>query len=149
LPHAPPPERRSGDRGDVDVTDLDLSTKTGVLRFCELRRAEMVGCFATLGRYEANGFSFSAYLFATHEVISGAGGAAAWRTGPKLPRVTAELCCMPEDLHGVLPPEHETEAFAFTMREMAKLSRAIGTLVMTEMWHAEGERAELPDCLED
>lgn len=140
------------------MTSLDLTTKTGVLRFCELRRAEMVGCFATLGRYECNGFSFAAYLFATHEVISG-GADLPWRTGPKLPRVTAEECRMPESLHGILAPEQETEAFAFTLREMAKMSRAIGSLVMTEMWHVvvqrkEGQsasevRSELPDRLED
>jgi hypothetical protein len=46
---------------------IDLSTTAGVLRFCELRRAEMVRCFERLGRFEMNEFSFGAYVFAERD----------------------------------------------------------------------------------
>jgi hypothetical protein len=132
---------------------IDLSTKAGVLRFCELRRAEMVGCFERLGRFEMNGYSFGGYVFATHDVNSDG-----WKTGAKLDRVNAELCRMPKALIDQIPPGRQTEVFAHVMREFTKLTRAIGTVVMTEMWHvtmpgkpgksAEEVRDELPDSLE-
>lgn len=142
------------------MSGLDLSTKAGVLRFCELRRAEMVGCFERLGRFESNGFSFEGYLFAAHELVVPGDRAdlSGWKTGPRLSSVTARVCRMPEELHGLIPAEHETILFSRTLREMGKLTRAIGSVVMTEMWHAtvdanertlDEARSELPDRLEN
>jgi hypothetical protein len=137
------------------VTPLDLSTRAGVLRFCELRRAEMVGCFERLGRFESNGFSFCGYVFATHAVKVPADpiDLDGWKTGAKLDRVTAERVRMPAALHGVIPAAQETAIFSMATRQFAKLSRSIGTLVMTEMWHVQTEtrqgRDNLPERLED
>jgi hypothetical protein len=137
------------------VTGLDLSTKAGVLRFCALRRAEMVGCFERLGRFESNGFAFCGYVFATHavKVPSDPAELEGWKTGAKLGRVTAERVRMPAALHGVIPAEQETALFSMATRQFSKLSRSIGTLVMTETWVVTtatlDERKALPKRLED
>jgi hypothetical protein len=137
------------------VTSLDLSTEAGVLRFCELRRAEMVGCFERLGRFESNKFSFCGYVFATHAVEVPADWADldGWKTGAKLARIAAERVRLPAKLHGVVPEAQETALFAITTRRFAKLTRAIGVLLMTEMWHVprktRAERDSLPGRLQD
>jgi hypothetical protein len=137
------------------MTGLDLSTKAGVLRFCELRRAEMVGCFERLGRFESNRFAFCGYVFATHavKVPPDPGDLDGWTTGAKLGRITAERVRMPSVLHGLIPPEKETLLFSMATRQFAKLSRSVGSLVMSEMWHVQttsiGERQAMPERLAD
>lgn len=129
---------------------LDLSTSAGVLRFCELRRAEMVACFERLGRYESNGFACGAYVFATHDLLrpSKAAGIDDWRTGKRLAAVEAALCRLPSVLFDVLPPRQHTTLFGNTLRAYAKITRAIGSLVMMEMWSARAkDRDDLPDDL--
>lgn len=147
--------RAHGRQAEGAGVKLDLSTRAGVLRFCELRRAEMVGCFHELGRYEVNGFSFGGYVFATHAMVvpKDPRGIDDWKTGAKLNRVTAERLSMPAGLHGVLPPERETEVFSFTARRYSKLTRAIGSVVMTEVWsvmtESREERDKFPERLGD
>lgn len=137
------------------MTGLDLSTKAGVLRFCELRRAEMVGCFRELGRFESNRFSFCGYVFATHaiKVPPDPADLDGWKTGAKLPRVAAERVRMPAALHGVIPEAQETALFSVATRQFAKLSRAVGALVMSEMWslatESREERGRFPERLQD
>lgn len=145
------------------MSGIDLSTKAGVLRFCELGRAEMVGCFERLGRFEMNGYSFGAYVFATHGIKVPATpddrvDPSNWQTGGKLPRVAADLCRLPKVITDLIPPEQHTQLFAHVMRSYSRITKALGTLVMTEMWHAnmtpadgqspEEARAQLPDNLE-
>lgn len=136
---------------------MDLSTKADVLRFCELRRKEMVGCFERLGRFESpNGYSFMGYCFATHE----AKGIfeRKLRTGPKLPAVEAVPLQIPRALMDVVPARQQTELFSRTVREFTRATKALGTLTMVEAWvaHAESKgrpweeaRKELPDSLAD
>lgn len=135
------------------MTSLDLSTKAGVLRFCELRRAEMVRCFERLGRFEMNEFSFGAYVFATHAIAAPTKPGASpddWKTGRKLDHVTAETCRLPKVVFDMLPRQKHTELFSYTLRAYAKITRATGTVFMTEMWHATAkERSELPADLEE
>jgi hypothetical protein len=134
---------------------LDLSTPAGVLRFCELRRAEMVGCFERLGRFESNKFAFCGYVFATHavKVPSDPSDLDGWKTGAKLDRVTAERVRLPAALHDVIPEAQESAVFSLATRQFAKLSRAIGALLMTEMWCVQKktreQRAALPERLQN
>ena len=132
---------------------LDLSTTAGVLRFCQLRRNEMVECFHRLGRYESNGFACGAYVFATHNLLrpsNAAAGVDEWRTGKKLPAVEAALCRLPRVLFDVLPPRQHTTLFGDTLRAYGKITRAIGSLVMMEMWCAPGEKRDnLPTDLSE
>lgn len=126
---------------------MDLSTKAGVLRFCELRRAEMVGCWQTLGCWEVNGFSFGGYVFATHEAempteVPTDLSQLKWPTGAKLPKVTALPIRLPRAGLLMLPPEDATAFFAFSVQRYTEATRALGTLIMAESWQvhtAEGE----------
>jgi hypothetical protein len=147
------------------VTGLDLSTAAGALRFCELRRNEMVGAFEQQGRFEANGYSFDAWVFATHEVIGpdkpGA-DPSAWKTGRKLAAVKAKQLTLPKWFESV-GPDLAKDIYSEALKGYAKLSRAIGTVFMTEMWmvsmtategapdpraDAQRQRDALPDSLE-
>lgn len=142
----------------------DLSTQAGVLRFCESKRAEMVRCFERVGRFEGNGQSFVAYLFATHEVDrSGARNPGEWKTGAKYPCPRAVPCRVPKspliDIIGSLDPNGLKDMFAHVLRLQGKLQKAIGYVLMTEMWfvkvegtteeEAQREREKMPESLED
>lgn len=113
---------------------IDLATKTGVLRFCELRRAEMVSCFEQLGRYERNGFSFDGFVFATFEPIIFDGGL---RSGKKLPAVEACHTVLPAAALTVLDPSEHTLVFGRMVSAFAKCAHAVGTLIMSEAWLAD------------
>jgi hypothetical protein len=153
---------------------LDLATEKGVLEFCEAQRREMEAVFGDLGRFEMNGYSFGAYILATHEVQPPervelgarpeaprklADVVAGWKTGDPLPRTRADLCKLPEWIRAVLPVEDHTAFFGSVVRVLSEKSRAIGTVVMGEMWmaqpaHVPGETAEqarskLPRSLAD
>lgn len=106
---------------------IDLTTAAGALRFAELRRAEMTGCFNRLGRYEVEGLSFCAFVFATH-AINGT------QTGPKLARVEARQVVLPRAAQALVPPDQHADVFGTWLRSYAKVSRAIGVLVMNEQW---------------
>jgi hypothetical protein len=136
------------------VSGLDLSTAAGALRFCELRRAEMVACWHRLGRFEVNGFSFCGWAFNTHEILT-ASKMSDWRTGKRLPATTATLMRMPAEVVDLVHPSRLTQFYA----AFARLGKAVGTVIMTEMWHvrtndpegvgSRAKRDELPDNLED
>lgn len=140
---------------------MNLETKEGVLRFCELRRREMVGCFERLGRYECNGYSFGAYVFATHELQGTAEpiGPDDFKTGKRLAHVKAEHVRLPRFIGQILPPEQHTLAFREVVKSYAQITRSMGALIMTEMWHAVttgrtkeeamAARASLPERLVD
>jgi hypothetical protein len=142
---------------------IDLSTERGVLNFCERQRQEMVRCFERLGRFEVNGYSFGAWVLATHAVasppLSTASDLKDWKRGERLAAPQAMRCQMPAAARLLLPPDQHTKLFGLTLRHMNELSGAIGTVVMAECWHAgaphvEGQtaqqaRAALPDSLED
>jgi hypothetical protein len=120
-----------------------------------------------------NGYSFGAYVLATHEVLApekieppipGAPRkledvAAGWKTGDPLPQPRAQLCRLPRWVGLVLAAEDQTLFFGHVVRVLNEKSRAIGSVVMGEMWmarpaHVPGEtaeqaRAKLPRSLED
>lgn len=136
---------------------MDVSTRAGVLRFCELRREEMARCFERVGRFEVEGMAFCAYVFATHEVdrrnpLMGT-------TGKKLPAPMAHRCVMPAFAAAAIDARNHTEAFSVVVRSLCKLTRATGTVLMSEMWLAhvtapqgtpwQEARKGLPDSLED
>jgi hypothetical protein len=152
---------------------LDLATEQGALAFCEEKRREMEGVFADRGRFEMNGYSFGAYVFATHQVLPpersvpvGAHKPLSledvidrWRTGDELPMPRAERCRLPSFVSILIPDDQQTAFFGRAVRVLSDKSRAIGTVVMGEMWmarpdHVPGEtaeqaRARLPKSLED
>ena len=143
----------------------DLSSRAGVLRFCESKRAEMVRCFERVGRFEENGQSFFAYLFATHEVETrGARTPHEWKTGAKMPQVKAVACRVPDTalikLLSAVDPNRIKDIYTYVLRMQGKLQRAIGYILMTEMWYVQTPpgtkredvkkaRAEMPASLED
>lgn len=107
---------------------IDLSTAAGALRFAELRRAEMAACFERRGRFEsAEGFSFCAFVFATHAI-------AGLERGPKLPRVEPRLCDLPRGFRDVIHPHDQSAVFGDFVRSYAKIAGAVGVIVMTEAW---------------
>jgi hypothetical protein len=137
---------------------IDLSTKAGVLRFCENRRAEMVGCFDRLGQFESpSGFSFMGYAFATRR--STHVFQPKMRTGPKLAKVEAVPMQIPKALQDIVPARQQTELFSRVVREFARATRAIGVVTMAEAWLVEAEgkqgqsveevRAQMPESLGD
>lgn len=142
---------------------IDLATERGVLNFCERQRQEMVRCFERLGRFEVNGYSFGAWVLATHAVAAPPPNARVnledWRRGEQLPAAQAMRCQMPIEARFLMPPDQHTKLFGLTLRHMSELSGAIGTVVMGECWHAsaprvdgqtpQAARASLPDSLED
>ena len=149
---------------------LDLATEQGALAFCEEKRREMEAVFGDLGRFEMNGYSFGAYVLATHEVVlperlppptprTLEDVLAGWKTGAPLPAARAELCRLPEFVRLVIPEDQHTAFFGRAVRALSEKSRAVGTVVMGEMWmarpdHVPGEtaeqaRARLPASLED
>lgn len=149
---------------------MDLETEQGVLEFCEEKRRLMERTFEVLGRFEMNGYSFGAYVLATHEVLPPERNEAppprtiedvltGWKTGEPFPLVRAELCRLPVFVRLVIPEDQHTAFFGRAIRALSEKSRAIGTVVMGEMWmarpdHVPGETAEearskLPASLED
>lgn len=146
------------------MSGLDLSTANGALRFCELRRAEMVSCWQRLGRYEANGHMFGAFAFMTHEVTAPPdSGPSGWKTGSKLGGVKAVELRLPRWALA-LEANQAKDVYSGALRSYAKLGRAVGTVFMTEMWmvsvrvpegtvdpeaEAQRQRDDMPDNLED
>ncbi|MEY4545372.1 MAG: hypothetical protein RL685_1567 [Pseudomonadota bacterium] len=142
------------------MSPRDLSTSAGVLDFARARRQEMANCFRRLGRFDSNGYSFEAYVFATHALRtpSDPGDLSAWRTGKKLDRVAPLMCRMPREAHLFVGPADATALMGQAIRHYARLTRAVGVLFMTEMWRVHQEkresqtseqaRAELPRNLE-
>jgi hypothetical protein len=125
---------------------IDLSTKAGVMRFCELRRAEMAADFNRVGRYECNGFAYGGYVFAQHGLRGPPGLAPEdWATGPKLPRITALPVTLPRIIGETMPWQQITSFFARTVREYSRATRATGVLFMTEAWRTEVEGDKPPD----
>jgi hypothetical protein len=143
---------------------VDLSTKAGVLAFAKRERERMASEFDRHGRFERRGFSFDAWVFATHAVDCdpGKSGVDAYTTGERLPVVTAARCSPPFLLATVSDPVIQKEGFAHVLREYSKITRAIGTLFMSEIWTSqivlpkeagrdafEKERAARPESVED
>ncbi len=135
------------------MTDLHLDTAAGVLRFCELRRAEMATEFLRVGRWERRGFSFSGYVFATHAIDKPPTKAAAlkdgldaWKPGAKLAHVEAFGVELPAWMADVLQPRDITAFWGTAIRHYVQLTRAIGTLILSETWTVsaghEGQSAE-------
>jgi hypothetical protein len=119
------------------VPRVDLATATGVLRFAELRRAEMVRCFERLGRFESNGNSFGAFALLTHDVRrpvdpSDMDG---WGTGKRLGEVAAVPFDLPRVLAAFVPAHMQSKLFAEGLRGLCKHGRAVGVLIMSEQWH--------------
>lgn len=146
------------------MTDRHLDTSAGVLRFCELRRREMAEQFMKDGRFEVRGHSFGGYVFATHaiRVPKDRGGPIdAWKVGPKLDHVEAIPIYLPEWCDAVMEARQLTSFWAMAIKSYVKLTRAIGTLIMSETWQvqtppgvaarvsAQEYRDTLPDSLED
>lgn len=120
---------------------IDLSTNAGVLRFCELRRAEMVGCLRKLGHFESNGHSFTGYAFMTHAVDGDVSRAsegldAVFRTGRKLSQVEAWPLNLPpeDDLPAHFEWKRRTRFFGEVIRHFARAGKAQGVLVFGEAW---------------
>jgi hypothetical protein len=134
---------------------IDVSTHAGVMRFCEARRDEMTRCFERVGRFEENGYSFGAYVFATR------GFKDKDFNTYKLDAVEPMVCRFPKMMRDKLPPSEHTKAFGHVLREFAKITEAVGTVVMGEAWlaktpegvksreEADRWRREQPESLED
>jgi hypothetical protein len=143
------------------VTSVDLSTRAGALAFARRERERMVAEWDKHGRFERRGFSFDAWVFATHAVDRdpSRSGVEAYATGARLPAVAAVRCSPPLLLAAIDDPAVAKEGYAHVIREYAKTTRAIGTLFMSEIWTgaftapdreaAKRERAERPESLED
>lgn len=131
-----------------------LLTVAGALHFCELRRAEMVRCFERLGRFEMNGFSVGAHVFATrHVYMPNPLDTETWRAGEKLPITLVETLLMPRAALNVLTAESVGPFCAGLIRRYCALSRAVGVVVMQEMWWGRTasleERAQRPKRIAD
>jgi hypothetical protein len=115
---------------------VDLSTKSGVLAFAKRERERMSAEFDKSGRFERRGFAFDAWVFATHAIDhdpSRTGVDAFVRAG-RLPAVTACRCSPPALLAVVDDPGMQKDGYAHVIAEYAKMTRAIGTLFMSEIW---------------
>lgn len=129
---------------------IDLSTKAGVLRFCELRRAEMVGMLRKQGNFAStSGHSFTGYAFMTHAVDGDLSRASeglekVFRTGRKLPRIEAFALNLPpeEDLPETFVFKERTRFFGKVIRAFAKAGKAQGVLVFGEAWFVYQSREE-------
>lgn len=123
----------------------------------------MESSWRSRGRFEANGYSFCAYVFATHAPTKPPGRAGAdpatWEPGRKLERVEARLCQLPPIVRLIDPTQSHTAAFERCLRPYARACKAIGTLFCGEGWfigiqadsdeEAQRKRAALPRSLED
>lgn len=109
---------------------IDVSTHAGVMRFCEARRDEMTRCFERVGRFEENGYSFAAYVFATR------GFKNEKFDTYKLDKVQAVVVRMPGFMREALPASEHTRAFGHVLRRFAEATAAVGTVVMGEAWLA-------------
>lgn len=126
---------------------IDLSTKAGVLRFCELRRAEMAADFERVGRFEMNGYSFGAYVLGTHAIAAldaSTWKPEAWRTGARLPQVQAMRCQLPQIVGQTMPWQDVTGFFGYTLKHFARATRARGVVFMTEAWRVILDEGEEP-----
>ncbi len=145
--------------------DPDVSTPQAVLDFCAAKRREMADVFALNGRFETReGFSFMGYVFATHLPAGDP------PVPEKLPAPVAYRCALPRYMRAILSAHHHTEFFSQAFKQMAKESRATGSLLMAEQWTTIveldpakvdpndkdavraalfAERDKLPDSLED
>ncbi len=126
---------------------IDLSTKAGVHRFCELRRKEMAGCFERLGQFEApGGATYMAYVFARHR-INGSGDPDSWTTGQELPVITAIPATIPRIAMELVPWDQRTALMGRVLKDFNRLTRSTGCVIMTEAWFktAEGPKKVVPD----
>ncbi len=134
---------------------LDLATAAGVLRFAELRRAEMVRCFERVGRFESNGNSFGAVALLTHEVRrpDDPSDLSAWGTGKRRPEVAPVPFDMPRALAALIPEHMQSKFFADGLRDICRYGRAVSVLIMSEQWHGRtssmDERRARPPRIED
>ncbi len=143
--------------------DPDVSTPQAVLDFCAAKRREMADVFALNGRFETReGFSFLGYIFAT---ALAKGDPPVWE---KWPQPEVVRCALPRVMLHL--PIHHTALFSAAFKQLARDSRATGSLLMAEQWMAPvkldpdkvdpndkdavraalyAERDKLPDSLED
>jgi hypothetical protein len=143
------------------MTSIDLSTAAGALAFAKRERERMVAEFDKHGRFERRGFGFDAWVFATHGIDRDPNrfGVDAFTTGRRFPAVAAVRVSPPSLLAAIDDPVVAKEGYAHVIREHAKITRAIGTLFMSEIWTgtltapdpeaARRERGARPDSLED
>jgi hypothetical protein len=141
----------------------NLAKADDVLRFCADQREAMEANWRRNGRFEANGYSFCAYVFATHAPSKPPGAAGAhpetWQPGRKLDRVEAKLCQLPPLLRLLDNTQSHTATFEPVLRAYARACKAVGVLFCGEGWFVKMEaasdeealrkRAELPRSLED
>lgn len=140
---------------------VGLSTRAGALAFAQRERERMTSLFDKHGRFERRGFSFDAWVFATHAVDCdpSRSGVDAYVTGARLPTVTAVRCSPPILLAVIPDPTVAKDGYAHVVREFTKITRAIGTLFMSEIWTGRAtapdrdaamrERAARPESIED
>lgn len=123
----------------VKKMGLDLSTMAGVLRFAELRRAEMHGEYLSRGELEENPLFC---LFATHDMLLTGDPERPLRTGVKLPKVSAVRCPVPEFVRQKLGWQQMTKGMGRAIKEMAKSTKAVGVLLMMDAWTTSSEPPE-------
>ena len=134
-------------------TPPDLATGPGVLQFCEEVREAMAETFREHGEFECNGFSFCAYVFATHDPAPPANGGHRpedWRIGPKLDRVQARLVRFPSFMMAA-PATRHTAMFGKLVRDLARMTRGLGTLLISETWmvHSPAGEKRSPEAYRD
>jgi len=141
----------------------NLAKAEDVLRFCADQREVMEQAWRSKGRFEANGYSFCAYVFATHAPTKPPGREGGdpdtWKPGRKLDKVEAKLCQLPPIIRVLDPSQSHTATFEPTLRAYARACAAIGSLFMGEGWFVEldaktdeeaaEKREKLPRNLED
>lgn len=131
---------------------IDLATRDGVMRFCELRRNEMMDCFETLGRFVAsNGTAYMAYVFARHAINQGKRGTdpTDWKTGPELPEIQAVPVVLPKGITELVPDNQLTRLMGLTLKGFNQLTRATGCIIMGEAWFLRDYGKESQKALED
>lgn len=121
--------------------EKDLSTREGALGFAEFCRGKMREEFEREGCFEVDGYPFAGFVFATYD--------------PDACRATERVeplpCALPAWVNEVLPPSQHTRLFGMAVRDFARLTRALGVMVMSEAWVAESveSRDDLQANLED
>jgi hypothetical protein len=120
---------------------IDLSTKAGVLRFCERQRQEMERCFERRGRFESKtGHAFTGFAFIRNAIegpwTTGTDGRYSLRRGPELEHIKPAVLKLParSALPAWMDGSNQTSFFADTIEAFARAGRAIGVLLMSETW---------------
>lgn len=114
------------------MAGLDLSTRAGALRFAELRREELRRKYEACGKLERDltFWVFATYAWSPEPVLTRERFV---RRGPKLDKVTALTCPIPQLAFEKLGLE-ATRFAGRVISELAKATAAVGVFFVMESW---------------